>query len=159
MNNFYMQKAVKIIFSLLISFSAGAIGSIFTFSSIPTWYASLNKPLFNPPNFIFGPAWTMLYIIIGISLFLVWNNNKENKKFSIIIFSIQLLLNALWSIVFFGLKNPLAAMFIIVGLFVSIIITIIKFYKINKIAGLILIPYLLWVSFASILNYYIIILN
>jgi len=155
-----MKKEIKLLISILISFLAGAIGSIFTFSSIPTWYATLNKPSFNPPNFLFGPVWTVLYIVMGISLFLIWNSEKkENKKTAITIFGIQLFLNALWSIVFFGLKNPLAALFVIAALYIFIILNIIKFYKINKTAGLILIPYLLWVSFASILNYFVMILN
>lgn len=155
-----MKKAIKLLISILISFLAGAIGSIFTFSSIPTWYAALNKPSFNPPNFLFGPVWTVLYVVMGISLFLIWNSEKkENKKIAITIFGIQIFLNALWSIVFFGLKNPLAALFVIAALYIFIILNIVKFYKINKVAGLILIPYLLWVSFASVLNYFIMILN
>ena len=153
-----MNKPTKLIISILLSLSAGAIGSIFTFRSIPTWYNTLNKPAFNPPNWLFGPVWTTLYILIGISVYLVWTNKKKNTT-AFIIFGTQLFLNALWSILFFGLKNPLIAFIEIILLLAAILYTIIIFYKIDKNAAYLLIPYLFWVSFASILNFSIFYLN
>lgn len=156
-----MSKTVKVLISLLIPFSAGAIGSLFTTQSIPTWYSTLNRASFNPPNWVFGPAWTILYILMSISLFLILDSNasKKDKRMPLIIFLIQIVLNALWSIIFFGLRSPLAAFISIIFLWVSILLNIIEFYKIKKIAGLILLPYILWVTFASILNLFVVILN
>lgn len=155
-----MSKTLKAVISFLIPFFAGFIGSLFTFSAIPTWYATLNKPTFSPPNWLFGPAWTILYILIGISLFIVLNNKEnKNKKSALIIFGLQMFFNSLWSIIFFGLKSPLSALFIIYILWILILLNIIKFYKIQKSAGVILIPYLLWVTFASFLNLFIVLLN
>ncbi len=144
----------KLILSVGVCLGAGILGSIFTISSIPTWYATLNKPFFSPPNWIFGPVWTILYILMGVSLYLVWIKNKVPA-----VFWIQLILNALWSILFFGLKNPSLALVDIAALWVAIFLTIKSFYKINKPAGNLLIPYLLWVTFASILNLAIVVLN
>lgn len=143
---------------------AGLIGSLFTFSAIPTWYAYLIKPTFSPPNYLFGPVWTTLYTLMGISLYLVYQtkikkggNNQKEK--AIRIFYTQLILNALWSIIFFGLKNPGLAFVEIIIMWSYILVTIMRFYKINKIASYLLIPYLLWVSFASVLNLSIALLN
>lgn len=144
----------KLILSIGICLGAGVLGSIFTISSIPTWYATLNKPFFSPPNLIFGPVWTILYILMGISLYLVWTKRRVP-----LIFWAQLILNAIWSIIFFGFKNPTLALADIIALWIAIILTIKAFYKINKLAGQLLIPYLLWVSFATILNLAIVILN
>jgi tryptophan-rich sensory protein len=129
--------------------------------SIPTWYASLQKPAFNPPNWIFGPVWTTLFIMMGVAAFLVWDKGLENKKvkISLAIFGLQLLLNVLWSILFFGLQSPLYAFIDIIMLWASILATIIYFYRISAAAAYLLIPYILWVSFASILNLSIVILN
>ena len=155
-----MPKILKLLSSLGITFLAGALGSFFTFPAISTWYETLNKPAFNPPNFLFGPVWTVLYIVMAIALFLVWSDNSQKKKLDAMLsYGFQIALNALWSIVFFGLKNPLIAIAVIVALWIMILLTIINFYKINKIAGLMLIPYILWVSFASILNMFIVVLN
>lgn len=146
---------VKFVLSMVIVFIAGATGSIFTASSVSTWFPTLVKPSFNPPSWLFGPVWTILYFMIGISLFLVWNSkaNKNLKKKAYWVFGVQLVLNAMWSIVFFGMKNPGMAFVVIVLLLISIILNIIWFYKIRKSAGYILVPYLLWVSFASVLNF------
>lgn len=156
-----MSKITKLFISLLVPFVSGAIGSVFTFQAIPTWYASLNKASFNPPNWLFGPAWTVLYILIGVSLFLVLNSKIENKnkRIALIIFFAQIILNMLWSIVFFGIKSPIAAFINIIFLWISILLNIISFYKINKTSGLILIPYLCWVTFAGLLNLFVVILN
>lgn len=148
-----------LIFSISICEGAGILGSLFTFSAIPTWYATLNKPSFSPPNWVFGPVWTILYFMMGISLYLIWISKSKQKQNAFILFFIQLGLNTLWSIVFFGLKNPTFAFIDIIALWIAIILTIQSFYKINKFAGYLLIPYFVWVSFASILNLFIVILN
>lgn len=144
----------QLILSIGLCLGAGIIGSFFTISSIPTWYQTLNKPSFSPPNWVFGPVWTILYILIGISLYLVWQKKKVPT-----VFWVQLVLNAVWSIIFFGMRNPVLALVDIVALWVAIILTIKAFYKINKLAGNLLIPYILWVSFATILNLSIVLLN
>ncbi len=143
-----------LIFSLGICLGAGVLGSFFTINSIPTWYQTLNKPFFFPPNWIFGPVWTILYILMGYSLYLVWVKNKVP-----VIFWIQLILNAVWSIIFFGFKNPTLALIDIIALWVTIILTIKVFAKINKLSAYLLYPYLAWVLFASILNLAIVLLN
>lgn len=150
-----MNKFFKLLLAIAICQGAGLIGSFFTIPSVNTWYVTLNKPFFNPPSWIFGPVWTILYLLMGISLFIVWGKKKANLKW----FWIQLILNASWSIVFFGLKSPLLAFIIIVLLWISIFKTIKAFKKIDKNAAHLLIPYLLWVSFASILNLSIVLLN
>ncbi|MFH1187402.1 MAG: TspO/MBR family protein [bacterium] len=145
----------RLTISLLLPQIAGAIGSLFTTSAIPSWYASTNKPSFNPPNWIFGPVWITLYILMGISVYLVWQEVEKNKKSknAITLFWIHLIFNASWSVIFFGLKNPALAFANIIIILVFIIILMIKFWKINKYSVYLLIPYLLWVSFATLLNY------
>jgi len=158
------MKKVKIIplfQSLGVCLLAGFVGSLFTFESIPTWYATLNKPFFNPPNWIFGPVWTLLYIMMGVSLYLVWtaNTKKAEKQQGMKNFIIQLALNAIWSIVFFGMHSPFLALLVIVVLWIMIFQTIKYFRQISKTAAWLLIPYLAWVSFASLLNLSIMLLN
>jgi len=121
----------------------------------------LTSLFFSPPNWIFGPVWTILYFLMGISLYMVWDKNLKNKKKdkAIKTFLLQLTLNLLWSVVFFGLHQPLLALAVIIMLWISIFMTIKYFYKISKISGYLLVPYILWVSFASILNLAITILN
>jgi len=156
----FKKSILPLLISILIVFSFGFIGSLFTTPSIATWYAFINKPLFSPPNWIFAPVWTLLYILMGISAFLIWKKRDNLKtKQALIFYGIQLILNALWSIIFFGMHNPGLAFLEIIILWLFILITLIKFYKINKTAGILFIPYLLWVSFASILNYAIWMLN
>ena len=156
-----MSNTLKLILSIIICQAAGLIGTIFTMDSIPTWYAALNKPTFNPPNWLFGPVWTVLYLMMGISLFIVWKEELKNKivKSAFIIFMIQLFLNTIWSVVFFGMQSISGGLIIIVLLWIMILFTIIKFMKISRVAGILLIPYLLWVSFATFLNYSIFQLN
>ncbi len=144
---------LKLIGSIAISNLAGFLGSLSTISSIPTWYAGLQKPSFNPPNWVFGPVWTMLYTLMGISFYLIWTSKSKLKNTAMIIFGIQLLLNAIWSPLFFGLKNPLLAFIDIILMWISIVATIIIFYKIKPMAAYLLIPYILWVSFAALLNF------
>ena len=158
-----MQTAnkIKLIVSIFICLLAGIIGSFATQSAIPTWYASLNKPSFNPPNWIFGPVWTTLYIMMGIAAFLIWRNGLNNKSvmIAISIFLIQLILNCIWSIAFFGFKSPFAGLVIIIFLWIAIVATMFAFYKISMPAMILLIPYIFWVSFAAVLNYAIYMLN
>lgn len=149
----------KLVLSIGICLGSGIIGSLFTTPAISTWYVTLNKPFFSPPNWIFAPVWTILYILMGISLYLVWTSRGKIKQNALSIFFVQLGLNVLWSIIFFGLKNPIFAFVDIVALWIGIFLTIKSFTKINKLAGNLLIPYLLWVSFATLLNLSIVILN
>jgi tryptophan-rich sensory protein len=139
----------------------GIIGSIFTFSSIPTWYAALNKPPFAPPNWIFGPVWTLLYFLMGVSFYLIWQQGWKKKKVGTAgkYFLYQLALNFVWSPIFFGLRSPLLALFVIIAMWILIVITIKQFYPLSKWAAYLLIPYLLWVSFATLLNASIAFLN
>ena len=153
-----MNKWIKLIVSILICQIAGIIGSIFTTPSITTWYADLQQPAFSPPNWVFGPVWITLYTLMGISLYLVWNK-KNNVKIPLTLFFIQLILNSIWSIIFFGLQNPFYALIEIIILWITILLTIISFYKISKKASLLLLPYIIWVTVATTLNYYIWILN
>jgi translocator protein len=152
-----LNKFWKLIISIIIPFLASVIGSLFTASSVSTWYVELIKPSFNPPSWVFGPVWTILYLFMGISLYLVWTSTF-NKK-AITFFGIQLTLNVIWSILFFGLQQPLFAFIEIIFLWVFILLTIIYFYKINKTASYLLMPYILWVTFAAVLNLAIFLLN
>lgn len=150
----------KLILSIILCLGAGFAGSIFTTPVITTWYATLHKPFFSPPNWIFAPVWTVLYILMGVSLYLVISDKgKVIREKAIQIFVAQLVLNVTWSIVFFGMKNPMLAFVNILVLWIAIFLTIKSFYKINKLAGNLLIPYIIWVSFATLLNLSIIILN
>ena len=158
------MKISKLIVSIVLCFLVAFAGSATTMFSVLTWYAKLNKPFFNPPNWVFGPAWTILYFLMGVSLYLVWNKNLKNKKkeikgIAIRVFIYQLILNFLWSWVFFGLHQPFLALITIIVLWVSIFTAIKYFYKISKMSAYLLIPYILWVSFASVLNLFIVILN
>lgn len=155
-----MVKPIKLLVSEVLAFAAGGIGSIATVANIPTWYAALNKPFFNPPNWVFGPVWTVLYALIGVSLYLVWvASYKEAKKPAFVTFGAQLLLNALWSLVFFGLHLPWAGVVIIALLLVTIIATIRLFWPISKTAAYLLMPYVAWVIFATALNVGVAVLN
>jgi translocator protein len=151
----------KLIISLIIPLAVGFIASYFTMASVTTWYAKLSKPFFTPPNWLFGPAWTVLYIMMGISLYLVWTKIIEHKrvKNAITFFSIQLALNFFWSILFFGLKHPFIAFTEIIVLWIFILFTIIKFHRISRTSAYILIPYLLWVTFAACLNLAVVLMN
>ena len=157
-----MNKLSRILIVVVTCLAIGYFSGIVTKSSIETWYPTLIKPSFNPPNWIFAPVWTMLYIMMGIAAGLVWNrmdSNKELVKKALILFAIQLALNSLWSCLFFGLKNPMLALVEIVLLWLIVYETYIKFTKIDKIAGYLFIPYLFWVSFATVLNASILWLN
>lgn len=145
----------RLIISILLSQAAGIIGSVFTAPSIPTWYPTLAKPSFNPPNWIFAPAWLTLYTLMGIAFYRVWTSGvgKKQIKMATIVFIAQLALNAAWSIIFFGAHNLSLAFLGIIVLLAFIVWTMRLFGRIDKIAAYLLIPYLAWVGFASVLNY------
>ncbi|MFA6329845.1 MAG: TspO/MBR family protein [Candidatus Micrarchaeia archaeon] len=147
--------------SIAVALAAGLIGSFFTIPSIPTWYAQLAKPSFTPPSWVFGPAWTLLYVLMGIAFFLAWRKDFKGagRNTAIGTYFLQLALNVLWSIVFFGWHSPLAGLAVIALLWVSIAATTAVFWRISKAAAWLLLPYLLWVSFASLLNYSVWTLN
>ncbi len=145
---------------ILLCQMAGIIGSVFTFESIPGWYADLVKPEFSPPNWVFGPVWTILYTFMGIAAFLVYRKMPNKKvKVALVFFGIQLALNALWSILFFGIKSIAGALICIILLACAIAWTIVHFRRISLPAALLMVPYLAWVLFATVLNYMILVLN
>lgn len=148
---------LKLVISILICQLAGLIGSIFTGPAIPTWYEALKKPSFTPPSWLFAPAWITLFVLMGIAAFIVWRRGLSERqvKIALGIFLIQLVLNALWSVVFFGLKTPLGGLIVIVVLWIAILLTILNFSKISTAAGILLLPYILWVSFAAVLNLFL----
>jgi benzodiazapine receptor len=156
-----MKKAVGVIVSVLICELAGVIGSLFTTPSIPGWYAGLTKPAFNPPNWIFGPVWTTLYALMGVAAYLVFARRDGSKgvRRALAVFAIQLVLNALWSVVFFGAHMILGAAALIVVLWGSILATILLFHRISKAASWLLAPYILWVTFAAVLNFSLALFN
>lgn len=152
---------MKLIISLIVTFVAAALGSYFTTPNISTWYASLNKPFFSPPEWIFAPVWSLLYILMAIALYLVWKKDspQQDKTKAIILYAIQLSLNALWSVIFFGMREPGIALAEIVVLETVIILTALSFRKMSKVATCLFIPYIIWVGFAAILNLSIVVLN
>jgi len=155
-----MNKWIRILIFIIICQLGGVIGSIFTTPQITGWYSNLQKPSFAPPNWLFGPVWTALFTLMGISLYWIWGMRLErNFRRAISFFGLQFVLNILWSFFFFGLQNPLFELIEIILLWIAIAITIFEFYRLSKKAGLILLPYIIWVSIATALNYYVLILN
>lgn len=155
-----VKKVLRLVVSLALPFVAGALGSIATTPNIPTWYAALEKPVLNPPNFVFGPVWTVLYVLMGISLYLFWNaKGQGGKRSAYVAYGVQLVLNTLWSVVFFGLQLPFLGVFVIALLDLMVIVTILLFFEKSKLAAYLLIPYLLWISFATYLTVSIWLLN
>jgi len=151
---------LKLVASIIICQLAGLLGSLFTTPAIPTWYATLRKPFFTPPNWIFSPVWISLFILMGISLFFVWRRQGHPQiKIALIFFLVQLILNVLWSMAFFGLRSPLIGFIDIILLWIAILLTIQNFLRVSKFAGVLLFPYLLWVSFAALLNFSLWVLN
>jgi translocator protein len=148
-----ISHTIKLIISILLPLSVGAIAGMFTSQAVPTWYASLNRPFFSPPNWVFGPVWTFLYILLGISFFLIWKEEATKARdLAIMVFLIQMLLNFAWSFIFFYFNLIGAALIEIILLWISIALMIYLFYKIKPFTAYLNIPYLLWVSFATILN-------
>ncbi len=156
-----VKDIIRLIVSIVVCQGAGLIGSIATSRSVSTWYLTLQKPPFTPPNWLFAPAWTTLYLLMAIAAFLVWRTglDKSSTRTALIIFLVQLVLNALWSFAFFGLQSPLYGVIVILALWLAILFTILKFFPISKAAGILLIPYILWVSFAAVLNISVLLLN
>ena len=149
-----LNSIVKLIISILASFTAGGIGSLFTSKAIPTWYPNLKKPPYTPPNWVFGPVWTTLYILMGISVFLIWQSglSTDGVLLAFILFWVQLIFNALWSVIFFGIKSKGGGVIIIVVLWLLILAVMITSFRVSAWAGGLLIPYIIWVSIASYLN-------
>ncbi|NOT50540.1 MAG: tryptophan-rich sensory protein [Chitinophagaceae bacterium] len=150
-----MNKTIKLIIAVAVPLIIGFTSGFFTETGEASWYQSINKPSWNPPNWIFAPVWTTLYVLMGIALFLVWNSNVNTryKRTAIILFSIQLLLNFFWSLIFFNQQQPGWALVEIITLWIFILLTIFAFAKLSKTAAWLLVPYISWVSFAAILNY------
>ena len=153
--------AIKLIISIVASFAAGGVGTLFTFKAIPTWYQGLKKPPYTPPNWVFGPVWTTLYILMGISVFLIWQKGltTNGAVLPFTLFWIQLAINALWSIIFFGMKSKGGGVITIIMLWLLILATIITSFRVSGWAGALLIPYIVWVTVASYLNIGVWLLN
>jgi len=161
MANSRLKDVLRLVVSIVVSQLAGGLGAFFTTPAIPTWYASLNKPAFNPPNWVFFPVWTTLYTLMGIAAFLVWRKGLHERRVrvALVVFLIQLILNLAWTITFFGLYSLFGAVIAIVFLWIMIVVNIVVFWRISKAAGALLIPYILWVSFAGLLNVSVWMLN
>lgn len=156
-----LNDGIKLVVSILACFAAAGIGSLFTFKAIPNWYAGLKKPPYTPPNRAFGPVWTILYILMAISVFLVWQKGLAANEalLAFVLFWIQLAVNAVWSIVFFGMKSKGGGVITIIVLWLLILATMIASFRVSGWAGALLIPYILWVSIASYLNIGVWLLN
>lgn len=161
MQRFRISEIPLLIGSVLIPFLVAAIGSYITFTQISTWYVALAKPLWAPPNWLFGPIWSILYLLMGISLFLILRKGfyRQDVRFAILIFAVQLVLNLIWSWVFFGAHSLFGGFIVIMLLWIAIFANIIAFSILSRTAGLLLIPYIVWVSIASYLNYSVYLLN
>lgn len=155
-----MKYLPKLIASIVVCELVGLLSTPFTLAAIPNWYATLVKPPFSPPNWIFGPVWTLLYFLMGVSFFLIWQQGwKKKTKVAGYYFGAQLVLNFFWSIAFFSLRSPTLGLINIIALLTLIILTMKHFYPLSRTAFYLLVPYLLWVTFATILNGAIVILN
>lgn len=154
-----MRTVYASVFFVALSLLAGFIGSFFTMPAIEGWYATINRPFWTPPNWVFGPVWTTLYVLMGIAAGLVWSSRKLGRVFAIWLFVAHLVVNSLWSIVFFGLQEPGAALAIIATLWLVIIAMMRVFSRFSRAAAYLLVPYLLWVTYASTLNAGIVFLN
>lgn len=150
-----LNNSLKLIIALIVPQIAAIIGALFTMPAIPTWYSTLAKPALNPPSWIFAPVWTILFILMGVAAYLVWRKGYDRKevRVALAIFIFQLLLNVFWSIIFFGIHNPAVAFTEIISLWSAILALILAFYQVSRTAAYLLIPYILWVSFAAYLNY------
>jgi len=156
-----MKNGLKLLISLMIPQIAGAAGAFFTVTDEGSWYQQINRPSWNPPGYIFGPVWTTLYILMGIGLYLVWKSDAAPalKRRAITLWGIQMVLNAAWSILFFGMHLIGVALADLILMWVAILLTIFAFARINKTAAWLLVPYISWVSFAGILNATIWVMN
>ncbi len=145
----------RLIGAIIICQAAGGIGALAMGSSLSGWYLTLNKPSYNPPGWVFGPVWVTLYTLMGIAAWLVWNKGLDNPtvRTGLVLFVVQLALNSAWTFLFFGLKMPLLAFVEIIILWFAILLTTIFFFRVSTAAGVLMMPYILWVSFASVLNF------
>ncbi len=163
MENIKIKEFPLLVLCIIICQAAGSIGSFFTNMSVSTWYSTLEKPWFTPPGWLIGIIWFILFILMGIAVFFVWRNNLRLSnsliRSAIIIFGIQLIVNILWSATFFGLQSPLYGLAVISILWVLILAAIAMFWRVSRDAALLLVPYILWVSFAAFLNYDVWMLN
>ena len=156
-----MPKPLALALSIAGCELVGVVGSVFTAPAIPTWYASLNKPVFTPPNWVFAPVWITLYFLMGASLFLIWQGGPptQKRKETVLLFLVQLFFTTLWSFLFFGFRWPAVALVVVAVLLGMIVITVVKFWSFSRIASVLLWPYLAWVCFASVLNAAVVVLN
>jgi benzodiazapine receptor len=161
MVGFRLKEVPMLVGSILIPLVIGYLGAIVTLPQISSWYSTLSKPWWSPPNWLFGPIWTTLYVLMGIALFLVWREgiHRRDVRFAILIFGVQLVLSLIWSVVFFSLHALFGSFAIVMLLWLAILANIIAFLIISKWAGLLLVPYIIWVSIASYLNYSVYLLN
>ena len=159
-----MKNFLKLVVAIAIPLLAGFVGSIFTTPQIGTWYATLIRPNLAPPNWVFGPVWTVLFVLMGVALFLVWKKRSDWLgdvkmlwwwKLALVLFFVQLVLNILWSLIFFAGQNPAGAFAELIVLWLAIVATIFVFAKVSRVAAWLLVPYILWVSFAGYLNFMI----
>lgn len=147
-----MLTIFKLIISLILPQLAGAIGAFFTFNAVKDWYPTLNKPDWTPPSWVFGPVWTILYFLMGIACFLIWNSDDPTKKSLLNLYFLQLVFNVLWSAAFFGARSPILGVMVILPLWAMILACVIQFHPVSAWASYLMIPYLLWVTFATALN-------
>jgi tryptophan-rich sensory protein len=149
-----MHNVVKLMIALGAPIAVGGLSGLATARGVSTWYPTLIKPSFNPPAWVFGPVWTLLYVMMGVAAFLVWRRgfDAEGVRLALTIFAIQLALNGLWSILFFGIRQPGWALAEIIVLWIAIGLTALRFWRLVPAAGLLLLPYWAWVSFATVLN-------
>ncbi|MDQ7823286.1 MAG: TspO/MBR family protein [Candidatus Eremiobacteraeota bacterium] len=155
------SRIISLIACIVLCEAAGALGALFTSRSVSTWYQAIKKPFFNPPGWVFAPVWTLLYALMGISLFLIIREGFKNRpvQIAVALFAVQMAFNVSWSYAFFGLRSPLAGLVIIILLWISIIAAMISFWPISRWASSLFIPYVLWVTFAMILNLFLYLLN
>ncbi len=148
------SEIIKAVVSIAVPLGCGLLGSLATRPAITGWFTGLSKPSFAPPNWLFGPAWTLLYILMGIAAYLVWRPGlaAPGVKPALIVFLVQLVLNVAWSFLFFGMRSPLAGLVEIVVLWCAIVVSIVLFFRVSTTAGVLMLPYIGWVSFASVLN-------
>ena len=152
---------MRLLICIIVCQLAGVIGALSMRASVSTWYSALIKPFFNPPSWVFAPAWTILYTLMGVAAFIIWRKGLQlpEVRYALLVFSIQLILNMIWTPAFFGLRSPLAGFIVIIMLWIAILITILSFYSVSRAAAILLIPYIIWVSFAAVLNGSILYLN
>ncbi len=149
------RDVLKLVISVLACQMVGILGSLVTTPAIPTWYASLNKPSFTPPGWVFGPVWVTLYFLMGVAVFLIWRMDLRNSavRAALLLFVAQLISNGIWSPLFFGLKSPLLGLIDVAALWVLIVLTIAAFARLSRAAAILLVPYIAWVTLALALNF------